>query len=89
MSLNVLPLEVLEAVLDQLAESVLITDSAGRILYVNEAFEQLTGYRREEVLGKNPKLLKSGPTFRTPFTPAGNIARPPGGAPRSRDGEPG
>jgi len=60
MSLNVLPLEVLEAVLDQLAESVLITDSAGRILYVNEAFEQLTGYRREEVLGKNPKLLKSG-----------------------------
>ena len=30
-----------------------------------------------------------GPTFRTPFTPAGNIARPPGGAPRSRDGEPG
>ncbi|WP_003046204.1 hypothetical protein [Thermus aquaticus] len=29
------------------------------------------------------------PTFRTPFTPAGNIARPPGGAPRSRDGEPG
>ncbi len=29
------------------------------------------------------------PTFRTPFTPAGNIARPPGGAPRSRDGAPG
>ena len=31
----------------------------------------------------------SHPTFLTPFTPAGNIARPPGGAPRSRDGEPG
>ena len=35
-------------------------------------------------------LSTSGPTFRTPFfTPAGNIARPSGGAPRSRYGEPG
>jgi hypothetical protein len=38
--------------------------------------------------GKRKGHLKQ-PTFRTPFTPAGNIARPPGGAPRSRDGEPG
>lgn len=60
MSLNFLPPNVWEAVLDQLAESVLITDSKGRILYVNEAFEHLTGYRREEVLGKNPRFLKSG-----------------------------
>jgi len=34
-------------------------------------------------------LERLDPTFRTPFTPAGNIARPPEGAPRSRDGEPG
>ncbi|UZX14746.1 EAL domain-containing protein [Thermus sp. PS18] len=46
--------------LEQLAESVLITDASGRILYVNEAFERLTGYRREEVLGQNPRFLKSG-----------------------------
>ncbi|WP_413217046.1 hypothetical protein ACLWNE_07720 [Thermus oshimai] len=39
------------------------------------------------LLPSRPASLK--PTFRTPFTPAGNIARPPGGAPRSRDGEPG
>ena len=37
----------------------------------------------------NRRLHALYPTFRTPFTPAGNIARPPEGAPRSRDGEPG
>ncbi|WP_366735984.1 PAS domain-containing protein [Thermus scotoductus] len=46
--------------LEQLAESVLITDASGRILYVNQAFEHLTGYSREEVLGQNPRFLKSG-----------------------------
>ncbi|GAA6744469.1 putative bifunctional diguanylate cyclase/phosphodiesterase [Thermus antranikianii] len=55
-----LPPSVLEAVLEQLAESVLITDASGRILYVNQAFEHLTGYSREEVLGQNPRFLKSG-----------------------------
>ncbi|MDW8358782.1 diguanylate cyclase domain-containing protein, partial [Thermus sp.] len=60
MTSGLLPPQVLQAVLEQLAESVLITDASGRILYVNEAFERLTGYRREEVLGKNPRFLKSG-----------------------------
>lgn len=55
-----LPPSVLAAVLEQLAESVLITDASGRILYVNQAFEHLTGYSREEVLGQNPRFLKSG-----------------------------
>jgi PAS domain S-box-containing protein len=32
----------------------------GEILYVNSAFERVTGYARDEVLGKNPRLLKSG-----------------------------
>jgi PAS domain S-box-containing protein len=60
MTHTLLPPYVLQAVLDQLAESVLITDAEGRILYVNAAFEALTGYGREEVLGKNPRILKSG-----------------------------
>ena len=60
MTRTLLPPYVLQAVLDQLAESVLITDAEGRILYVNAAFEALTGYGREEVLGKNPRILKSG-----------------------------
>jgi PAS domain S-box-containing protein len=48
MTHTLLPPYVLQAVLDQLAESVLITDTEGRILYVNAAFEALTGYGREE-----------------------------------------
>ena len=42
------------------AESVVITETDGTITYVNPAFEEITGYRREEVMGQNPRLLKSG-----------------------------
>jgi PAS domain S-box-containing protein len=48
------------AVLEQLAESVVITDTAGEIVYVNPAFEQTTGYSRDEAMGQTPRLLKSG-----------------------------
>ncbi|MDZ4350441.1 MAG: EAL domain-containing protein [Xanthomonadaceae bacterium] len=41
-------------------EGMTITDLDGRILDVNPAFETITGYRREEVLGKNPSVLQSG-----------------------------
>jgi len=44
----------------QLDESVIITDRDGDILFVNPAFERITGYAKEEVLGKNPRFLKSG-----------------------------
>jgi len=40
--------------------SIMITDLDGKIEYVNPFFEELTGYRRSEVLGKNPRILKSG-----------------------------
>jgi len=39
---------------------ILITDAKGIIEYVNSAFEQVTGYGRAEVIGKNVSLLKSG-----------------------------
>jgi PAS domain S-box-containing protein len=39
---------------------VIITDSEGVIEYVNEAFEAQSGYAREEVIGTNPRILKSG-----------------------------
>ena len=45
---------------EQAGESIVITDTDGAIRYVNPAFERVTGYRREEVLGKNPRVLKSG-----------------------------
>jgi PAS domain S-box-containing protein len=37
-----------------------MTNLAGEIQYVNKAFEEIYGYQREEVLGKNPRILKSG-----------------------------
>ncbi|MDQ7782911.1 MAG: PAS domain S-box protein [Desulfomonilaceae bacterium] len=46
--------------IEQAAETVVITDDEARILYVNPAFELITGYGKEEVLGRNPRLLKSG-----------------------------
>ena len=40
--------------------SVIITDSEGNIIYTNPFFTTLTGYSFEEVVGKNPRILKSG-----------------------------
>ena len=45
---------------EQAGESIVVTDTDGTIRYVNPAFERVSGYRREEVLGKNPRVLKSG-----------------------------
>ena len=40
-------------------EGITITDPDGNILEVNEMFTRITGYEREEVIGKNPRILKS------------------------------
>jgi PAS domain S-box-containing protein len=40
--------------------SVMITDVAGRIEYVNSKFTEITGYAREETIGRTPSFLKSG-----------------------------
>jgi PAS domain S-box-containing protein len=50
----------LAAVIEQVAELVMITDLQGRITYVNPAFESVTGYTRAEVNGENPRILSSG-----------------------------
>lgn len=50
----------LAAAIEQAAEDVIITDLEGKVLYVNPAFEVNTGYSSEEIIGKNPKILKSG-----------------------------
>ena len=42
--------------------SIVMTDRDRQIVYVNDVFEKDTGYRKEEVLGKNPKILKSNLT---------------------------
>ena len=55
-------LRELSQALEQSPESVLITDLDGSIQYVNEAFVRTTGYAQAEVIGQNPKILKSGKT---------------------------
>jgi PAS domain S-box-containing protein len=50
----------LSMAIEQSAEVVMLTDVRGTIEYANPAFERTTGYSRAEVLGLNPRLLKSG-----------------------------
>ncbi|MGE5492494.1 MAG: EAL domain-containing protein, partial [Actinomycetota bacterium] len=47
---------------EQCPVSILITGTDARIEYVNPKFTEITGYAREEVLGKNPRILQSGLT---------------------------
>jgi len=50
----------LSSALEQAADAVIITDQERLIEYVNPAFEKLTGYNREEVLGQKTYFLRSG-----------------------------
>ena len=50
----------LTAAIEQASEAVVITAADGTIQFVNPAFEDVTGYSREEVIGRNPRILQSG-----------------------------
>jgi PAS domain S-box-containing protein len=52
----------LSRAVEQSPASVIVTDTAGNIEYVNPKFTELTGYAPEEVIGRNPRILKSGHT---------------------------
>jgi diguanylate cyclase (GGDEF)-like protein/PAS domain S-box-containing protein len=52
-------LRTLSTAVEQSANSVVITDVNGSIEYVNPKFTAVSGYSREEALGKNPRILKS------------------------------
>lgn len=53
----------LSQAVEQSQVSVIITDIKGNIEYVNSKFIEVTGYSKEEMIGQNPRILKSG------FTP--------------------
>jgi len=53
-------LELARQVFDSTQEGILMTDADANIVAVNPAFEQITGYRESEVMGLNPRILRSG-----------------------------
>lgn len=48
------------SVYDNVDEGILVTDAEAKIVSVNKAFTSITGYSMEEVIGKDPRILKSG-----------------------------
>ncbi len=55
-------LRKLSYAVEQSENGIVITDKGGTIEYVNPKFVEITGYAPEEVIGKNPRILKSGQT---------------------------
>jgi len=48
------------AALNSAANGIVITDKTSKIIWSNRAFSNLTGYEPDEIIGKNPNILKSG-----------------------------
>ncbi|MGB3008292.1 MAG: PAS domain S-box protein, partial [Chitinophagaceae bacterium] len=57
----------LSLAVEQSPASVIITDTKGNIQYANKKFMDVTGYGPEEVMGKNPRILKSDHTSETEY----------------------
>lgn len=55
-------LRTLRRALQHSPASVVVTDTDSRIVFVNDKFTEVTGYREDEVLGQNPRLMQSGET---------------------------
>ncbi len=61
-------LRKLSLAIDQSSESIVITKMDGSIEYANDAFLQVSGYTRDELIGQNPRVLQSGRTPRETYT---------------------
>ncbi|MBF0328201.1 MAG: PAS domain S-box protein [Nitrospirae bacterium] len=57
---NLTRLKRFKEIIDSAFDVILITDSEGRILYVNQAFSEITGFAQNEAIGQRPSILKSG-----------------------------
>ena len=52
-------LQLQSAALEAAANGIVITDRQGTIVWANHSFTRMTGYSNQEIVGKNPRLLKS------------------------------
>ncbi|MEQ6356257.1 EAL domain-containing protein [Lysinibacillus sp. M3] len=59
-SISKYPTALLTKIFENVSEGIMITDKHKRIELVNPAFEFVTGYKRDEVMGKTPAVLQSG-----------------------------
>ena len=59
--------KILMLAVEQSQVSIVITDINGNIEYVNPKFEEVTGYSNAEVIGKNPRFLKSGLDYESTY----------------------
>lgn len=53
-------MKLLARVVEQTADSVIIADKEGKIKYVNDAFEYISGYERKDIINEHTRILKSG-----------------------------
>lgn len=53
-------LQLIDQVFEGSRDAIIVTDAQTRILQVNPAFEAISGYREEELIGRTPRLLQSG-----------------------------
>lgn len=56
------PSPIFQTLVEASTEATLVTDTEGNIVYVNPTWEKLTGFRLQEVQGKNPRILRSPKT---------------------------
>ncbi len=57
---NAKQLHLSKKVIDNTSEAIVVTDPQGKILDINDAYAQITGYERHELIGGNPNISKSG-----------------------------
>lgn len=74
-------LKLMESVITHTSDAIIITEAepfdmpGPRIIFVNEAFTQMTGYTKEEVIGKTPRILQGPKTDRNELAKLGAAIR--------------
>lgn len=57
---KLIELKRFKQLIEESYDAIIITDKEGKIIYVNRSFEKVTGYKKFEVIGNKPNILKSG-----------------------------